>query len=157
MAEHIIELIQASLAPLLLISAGGLLALTLQNRYGRIIDRIRFFDEEIRQCFPDCNDAIKEKRKKSIKEQTSALLQRGRYLRNALASVMVSIFLAALTSIFISIQVIAGSLFNPFIFSVFGGALLSLLVGASYAVKELLLSYNVIQMEIQMEGMMMGD
>ncbi len=157
MAADIIELIQASLAPLLLISAGGLLALTLQNRYGRIIDRIRFFDAEIRECIPNCHQDMKETRKKSIKEQTSALLRRGRYLRNSLTCVMVAIFLAALTSIFISVQVIAGTLFNPLIFSVFAGALVSLLIGASYAVKEILLSYDVIQMEIEMEGMMMED
>ncbi len=157
MATSIIELIQASLAPLLLISAGGLLALTLQNRYGRIIDRIRVFDKELRECFPDCNERMKETRKKSIREQTAALLRRGRYLRNALTCVMASIFLAALTSILISVQAVAGSFFNPLIFSVFAGALVSLLVGSSYAVKEILLSYDVIQMEIEMEGMMLED
>lgn len=157
MATNIIELIQASLAPLLLISAGGLLALTLQNRYGRIIDRIRFFDAEIRECFPNCHDDLKDTRKRSIKEQTAALLRRGRYLRNALACVMVSIFLAALTSILISVYALAGSFLNPLMFSVFAGALVSLLVGTSYAVKEILLSYDVIQMEIRMEGIMMED
>ncbi len=157
MATNIIELIQASLAPLLLISAGGLLALTLQNRYGRIIDRIRVFDAEIRECFPNCHEGLKDTRKKSIKEQVAALLRRGRYLRNALTCVMASIFLAALTSIMISVQAVAGSFFNPLIFSVFAGALISLLIGSSYAVKEILLSYDVIQTEIELEGMMMED
>jgi len=157
MALSIIDLIQASLAPLLLISAGGLLALTLQNRYGRIIDRIRVFDEEIRNCYPDCHEALKERRMKSIKEQTVELLRRGRYLRNSLTCVMASMFLSALTSIFISAQAIAGSFFTPIIFSVFSGALISLLIGVSYAVKEVLLSYDAIQMEIEMEGVMMED
>jgi len=157
MALSIIDLIQASLAPLLLISAGGLLALTLQNRYGRIIDRIRVFDEEIRNCYPDCNEALKERRKKSIKEQTVELLRRGRYLRNSLTCILASMFLSALTSIFILIRFITGPLFDSIVFSVFAGALVMLLAGSSYAVKEILLSYDVIQTEIDMEGIMLED
>jgi hypothetical protein len=44
----VIYIFQGALAPLLLISAVGLLLLGLGNRTGRIIDRIRKFSAEVR-------------------------------------------------------------------------------------------------------------
>jgi len=43
---NLISLIEATLAPAELISACGLLCLVIQNRYGRVIDRIRIFNQE---------------------------------------------------------------------------------------------------------------
>jgi hypothetical protein len=44
------QLLQSSIAPVTLISGAGLLLLSMTNRYGRAIDRIRVIVKEVQNC-----------------------------------------------------------------------------------------------------------
>ena len=147
-----VEFIQEALAPILLISGAGLISLALQNRYGRVIDRIRQFDDELRRA-RQSGDKITDSRFRSVKIQTRTLLRRGLYLRNAMSSLFMAILLASVTSIIVLFQQIM-TFEEGVIIGVFGTALVFLLTGAYFAVKEILLSYDAIKTEINTEGFM---
>src|SRR5208282_6663880 len=51
-SSSLLPVIQASTAPVILISGMGLLLLTMTNRMGRIIDRTRIYASQIRQAEP---------------------------------------------------------------------------------------------------------
>ncbi len=139
------EIISAALAPILLISGAGLLALSVQNRYGRVIDRIRDFDREIR------NEKIDKKRIESIEVQTGILIKRGRYLRNSLFFLFSTVLLASLSSFFILGEAMTYvRLEFPATLS-FSIALISMFTGMFFAILDVALSYRAIEMEIDIE------
>lgn len=88
--ENLSSLIQATLAPAVLISACGLLCLVIQNRYGRVIDRIRIFNQEHFELKRSKSSSKYgddyEKRIEEIKIEVGMVMKRGNYLRLSLFS-----------------------------------------------------------------------
>ncbi len=144
------EIIAAALAPILLISGAGLLALSIQNRYGRVIDRIREFNTEIRDLCSKCEKDV-GKRKKSIDVQTRLLIKRGIYLRNALLLLFVTVMLASFSSVFILLEAISSSPLEFFATVSFSVALISMFAGILFAIMDVALSYRAIEVEIEIE------
>jgi len=85
--QYLIQLLQSSISPIVLISGVGLLLLSQTNRLARVIDRTRHLVKEIEK-----NNAIKEKRKVQIK----ILYKRGRLLRLSITAISITIFFAGL-------------------------------------------------------------
>ena len=75
--EHILEVIQAAIAPVVLISGVGLLLLTLSGRLGRIVDRTRVVASERSQAGAE--------RRGHLERQLAILGHRARLVRLALA------------------------------------------------------------------------
>ena len=139
------EIISAALAPILLISGAGLLSLSIQNRYGRVIDRIRDFNLEMRG---GCRDG---KRRKSIEIQTELLVRRGVFLRNSLFSLFSSVILAALSSFFILMEAMSGYSMGGLATASFSLALLLMFLGMLFGIMDVALSYTAIEKEIEIE------
>ncbi len=76
--EHILEVIQAAIAPVVLISGVGLLLLTLSGRLGRIVDRTRIVASER-------NQANGGDQRRHLEQQLAILGHRARLVRLALA------------------------------------------------------------------------
>ena len=74
---NLLAVIQASIAPVVLISGVGLLLLTLSARLGRIVDRTRLVATELH--------AAAEGERGAIEHQLSVLRHRARLIRMALA------------------------------------------------------------------------
>ena len=138
------EIISAALAPILLISGAGLLALSIQNRYGRVIDRIREFNTEMREN-------VGERRRESIDIQTELLVKRGAFLRNSLFLLFFSVVLSSLSSFIILLEALMGASLEPMATIFFSLALLSMFLGMIYAILDVSLSYVAIQKEIEIE------
>ena len=83
--QHLIQLLQSSISPIILISGVGLLLLSFTNRLGRVIDRSRFIVNELK----DGKDDIK-------KIQIPILYKRGRILRSAITCISFTILFASL-------------------------------------------------------------
>lgn len=139
------DIISAALAPILLISGAGLLSLSIQNRYGRVIDRIREFNIEMRGRDTD------EKRKKSIEIQTELLVRRGVFLRNSLFSLFSSVIFAALSSLFILMDIMTPWSMDVLTTASFAIALLFMFVGMLFGIMDVALSYTAIEKEIEIE------
>ncbi len=138
----IITLINMSLAPLLLISATGLLILGLGNRFGRIIDRLREFSKEVREGDVD------ENRKKVILKQKKVLIRRGYLCRNAMVYYHLTVMFTSLSSIFIFITFLWDAL-QYIAMLTFVVAVITLIMGSIYAAFEITLSYEAVKREAQ--------
>jgi len=138
---NVTELIQSVLTPVALISGTGLITLTIQNRYGRVIDRLRQFSRELAEI-----GERSPKRKEIVKAQMNILIKRGALLRNALFSLYFTIFLTVASSIFVLISSLATALLTlSLIF--FASALFSLMVGMVVVLYEVFISYSAARNE----------
>ena len=137
----IIGIIEATLAPLLLVSSTGLLILGVGNRMGRVVDRLREFSREMR------SGNIDERRRKVILQQKEVLVFRARLCRNALLNMHLTILFASIASISIYIAQI-WHWFEYLLIISFTISLITLIIGASYALYEIALSYHAIVREV---------
>ncbi len=134
-----ITIIQATLAPLLLVSATGLLILGLGNRMGRVVDRLREFSKEVRE-------GVSEERKEVIMNQKGVLIRRVKLCRDAMVHFHLTILFASLSSVFVF-----GAMIWEFVQYIalifFALSLVTLLIGSVIAVYEITLSYAAILRE----------
>ena len=130
----LLEILQSSLVPAIILSGAGLISLSLQNRYGRVIDRIRTFHYEMLR---------KDKTSKFAEEQLDILIRRGRLLRNSMTAMLLCILFAVLTTILLLFHSIFS--INAFIILLFFFiSLLSLFLAMIFAVIEIFISYDAV-------------
>ncbi len=92
MNEHLVQLIQTMIAPAVMVSACGLILLTLTGRLGRIVDRIRGLEEELR-------GRPQATRADSIRQQVVSLRERARLARGATVLLILAVACFVLTSL----------------------------------------------------------
>ncbi len=127
-----INIIQSMLAPAIMISCCGLLFLGLQNRYGRIVDRLRQFNRERINCTPEVLEVLKL--------QIKQLSLRGKLQRNALSCILFAVMFFILTSLFIAV----GMKIAVYFFLI---GMAAVLVGVVCAWIELVISYKTVMTE----------
>jgi len=154
MMEHdIVSVIQAMLAPGIMISACGLLLLAINNKYSMVVNRIRVLDEEKRKMkyqkkVSGLNDD-EENRFHSISIQTKKLNRRMLLIRNAIIYYSIAVALFLISCLFIGLQYIVMpdiSRYTVVIFFLLG--MLSVLIGILYAIREVFKGYDIMQIEI---------
>jgi len=91
--SELIPVIQTAIGPMILISGVGLLLLTMTNRLGRVIDRVRTLSHDL--------DSVPEEIQKRQIEQLVILWRRARLIRLAIALTSVSALCAAMLIILI--------------------------------------------------------
>ena len=133
----VIYILQGSLAPILLISAVGLLLLGLGNRTGRIIDRIRKFSEEVRV------GEVSQERWDIIQLQKKTLVKRLKLCRNAMFFYYLTILFTSISSIMSFLQFFDDYFGNLAVFAL-AAALASLFIGILYALYEVLFTYTAV-------------
>ena len=134
---EIVDVLQASLVPIVILSAAALLSLLLQQRYGRVIDRIRIFHEKL----------MKENSWKNlITEQLKILIKRGKMLRNAMFFLMLCILFAVLSTFFLSIEILGGNAAS-IVLLFFFLSLASLFISITFAIVEMFISYQAVLKE----------
>lgn len=133
------KFLQACITPVALISGVGLLLLTITNRLGRVVDRIRNLVRELET--PDV------KREKIKRNQIPILLNRARFLKNSIAWLLTGMISSCLIIPLLFIMnllktdlLLAGHLL--FVISI-----LSMLVSFLYFFKDVLLSLNALKLE----------
>ena len=131
-----IQTIQSMLAPAMMISSCGLLFLGLQNRYGRIVDRLRQFNRE-KEDSPSENLKV-------LEIQIRQLALRGKLQRNALSCLLFAVIFFICTSFLILISI------KLAIVSFLIG-MVSVLAGVVFAWFELITSYRTVMMETENE------
>ena len=149
--ELLINIIESVLTAMFLISGVGLLLLMLQNRYGRVIDRIREFNSEVVRLK---NEGSKGKaRYKSLKTQLCILFRRGKLLRNTMSMLYLAIFFTVCASLltFVAFFLDDGHLGIILVLTPFSLSLLCILGGLTLAMTEIFLSYDAVQAEFAIE------
>ncbi len=133
------KFLQACITPVALISGVGLLLLTISNRIGRVVDRIRGLVGELDD--PDV-------RREQIKlNQVKILLRRGRLLKNSIAWLLIGMISSCLIIPLLLVMNLVGTDLKMIGFLLFVISILSMLVSFLYFFKDVLLSLNAIRLE----------
>jgi len=153
MDTSVVNLIQAMLAPGIMISACGLLLLGMNNKYSLVVNRIRVLDEEKRKLkFALKKNLITEdeqNRLDNILMQLKKFEYRVKIVRNAVFFYSLAVVFFILTSLFIGLWFVLESNFASYTaFISFLVGMLSVLVGVSFAAKEVWKGYQIVQIEI---------
>lgn len=137
-----IQMMQASIASVAMISGVGLLLLSMTNRYGRSIDRLRAL---IREAAGTVDSTVKSK----LVFQIRIMYGRCRLIRMAVILAACSIFFVALTILLIFIsQVLAVNLSAASVIA-FSLSLVCLVVSLVIMIKDLTVSLKAVETEIK--------
>ena len=151
------EAILSMLAPALAISADALLLLSMQNRYSLIIARIRQLNAEKRRYSLEILEkgelpAPESVRLQSVLEQLDVLLLRGRYVRNTVSLIQLSILLFILTSGAIGLNLLVGGAFLRLLpLLLFVGGMGLVFAAVLFSFSEVRRAYSVIEFEVKSE------
>jgi hypothetical protein len=150
----IVNVIQAMLAPGLMISACGLLLLGMNNKYSLVVNRIRLLNEEKRRYFAKAAEKEfqyeEEVRLQSISTQLNQLAYRVKLVRNAVLFYSFAVALFVITSLFIGIAfALHISQLQFIIIGIFSLGMMMVLGGVSYAGLETWKGYQIVEYEIK--------
>lgn len=143
------NIIQAMLAPAVMVSACGLLLLGMNNKYSLVIDRIRALHLEKRMHA----DTLTPARRENIDAQLKAFRKRVSMVRNAVVGYTIAVGCFILTSLGIGIQqwLSTPSLtLVAIIFFLIG--MIAIFAGALFACIDAWTGYQVIMIEMEEEG-----
>ncbi|MFN8207715.1 MAG: DUF2721 domain-containing protein [Bacteroidales bacterium] len=156
MIDTIVQIIQAMLAPGLMISACGLLLLGMNNKYSLVVNRIRLLDDEERKL------KIKKKetelksyegfRLENIQMQIAKLTFRVRLVRNAVLFYSIAVALFVLSCLSIGMQLILDKgIFASLALVMFLGGMVAVLTGVIFAALETWKGYEIIKIEVNID------
>jgi len=148
----VVQVIQAMLAPGIMISACGLLLLGMNNKYSLVVNRIRLLGEERRKFSIKASEKEflyqEEVRLKSISIQLDKLKFRVKLVRNAVFSYSLAVALFVITSMQIGFSfMLKASGSEPLIIVSFSLGMLLVFVGICYAAAETIKGYEIINFE----------
>jgi Na+/melibiose symporter-like transporter len=146
---YVVQILTASIAPVIVISGVGLLLLSITNRYGRAIDRARLLARELSDSDPE------SARRRQLSDQLRLLNERAHMLRSSMLYASTSIFFVSLTVLSLFAEELL-SLQKDFIaLPFFALCLLSLVVSMYYSIRDITVSLAALELEVR-EGML-GD
>jgi hypothetical protein len=138
--SDLIVVLQTSLAPTVFISGVGLLVLSMTNRLGRPLDRIRALTVELRLA--------EGEQKRVLLEEVDILYQRARLLQVAVTFSVLSIFFIATIILSLFVTATFGANLEVAIEVLFSASLVSLVVSLALFVWDIQLGLNSIKIEI---------
>jgi hypothetical protein len=140
-AESLSRILQFAISPVVLISAVGLLLLTVTNRFGRAIDRSRKVVREIAEA-PAADQPL-------LKEQLEILLKRCGWLQRSITLIAASLFLSGLMIFLMFLKIMAGWPVTGAIIGAFALNILSLIAAIVYFLMELFLALEALRIEVR--------
>ena len=144
MPAGLLSLVQSMVTPAVMISACGLLLLSVSNKLGRIVDRIRNLNSEDR----DLSSEVDTVRRLSIRNQIDFLLRRAVLLRNACGLLYLAVAVFALTSLCVGLSNVART-FEVLMLVLFVIGLATVVWAGILAYLEIRLSHHAVTEEIK--------
>ena len=138
--QEIVQILQISIAPVVLISGVGLLVLSLTNRLGRVIDRVRLLIRE--------KKTADEKEIASIEYQISILYRRATIIRFSIAMAGLSILFDALLVIILFILSLLKLGLAGIVALIFGLSLIFLILSIVAFLQDVNLNLRALRSEI---------
>lgn len=140
MQEDFVKVLQTSISPVVLISGIGLLMLSLTNRFGRAIDRVRQLLTELPKRPAD--------QQSGLKGQIAILYKRAQFLRLSITWASISVFGVALLIFFLFLYFTVGDGFKLPVVGSFLLMISSLVISLVYFIKDLGLSLVALREEL---------
>ena len=133
------KFLQACITPVALISGVGLLLLTITNRLGRVVDRIRHLVGE--------PDKLDENREKNKADQIQILLRRGSLLKHSIAWLLTGMISSCLIIPLLFIMNLTDADLKIAGHMLFLLSILSMLISFVYFFRDVQLSLSAIRLE----------
>lgn len=136
----LIVVLQTSMAPCVLISGVGLLVLSMTNRLGRPLDRIRALTTDL--------EIAEGEQKRVLLEEVDILYRRAKLLQTAVTFSVLSIFFVATIIFSLFVTATFGMGLEGLIEVLFSASLISLVISLVLFVWDIQLGLNSIKIEI---------
>ena len=141
--SHATSVLQLAVSPAIIISACGLLILSMSNRLGRAIDRARLLTRE--------RAAESDMRKKNIDQQMDILIHRCGLIRSSILSCSICILLTAILILALFILTSAEVDAGLIVAVIFCGSIVSLAVALVFFTCDVFLALKAMETEISGE------
>ena len=138
--ESVASILQYSISPVVLISAVGLMLLTLTNRFGRAIDRCRDLGRTI--------DKTPAADRGPYQDQLRIVARRARWLQYSIVLVVASLILSCLMIFLMFLKILAGWPIGWAIIAAFGLNVLCLIGSLSFFVLDLFFAVEALEIEV---------
>ena len=140
--SSVVQILTASIAPVIVISGIGLLLLSITNRYGRAIDRARLLMRELESGDAD-NAGVRH-----LEQQLLHTHQRARLLRSSMSYASVSIFLVTLTVLTLFADQVLQLHVDFVALPCFALCLITLVISIYYSIRDISVSLAALEMEM---------
>jgi Protein of unknown function (DUF2721) len=140
--SSVVQILTASIAPVIVISGVGLLLLSITNRYGRAIDRAR-------ALIHDLESDAKSARAHALEEQLRHTHQRARLLRASMIFGSAAIFLVSLMILALFAEQVFGLQRDFIALPIFALCLLSLVISMYYSIRDITVSLIALELHIE--------
>ncbi len=152
--ESIVSIIQAMLAPGIMISACGLLLLGMNNKYSIVVGRIRALNDEKRKLISPAKlenlNPYKEKRLDNINMQTDLFANRVVLIKKAVTSYYIAVGFYILASLLIGVNFLSDQPIIPISALIaFLAGMISVVFGVYYAALEIKNGLEIVKVEIE--------
>src|SRR5215471_14305097 len=138
----VVQILTASIAPVIVISGVGLLLLSISNRYGRAIDRARLLARELGES--DTESA----RRRHLAEQLRLTNHRAHLLKRSMLYSSVCIFFVSLTILSLFAEQLLGLERDFLALPCFALCLISLVVSMYYSIHDITVSLAALELEV---------
>lgn len=140
--DPLAQFLSAAVSPMLVISAAGLLLLSMTNRYGRVIDWSRIYLQQLDQIASESKKADLARRKVAL------IWRRAKLLRLAITLTIVSVFCVVLVVLGLFIYLLTDVQIVPIVLACFGASLLTLGGALLVFLRDMTLSLHALEMEV---------
>jgi hypothetical protein len=153
----IAETIRDLVAPVVMISANGLICLALYNRLATMVTRLRLFHKErfdVHAALADAAHSLHLDRKslqhraENLEEQCTAITRRARLVRNALAMMLLGVIGMLSCSLVLGLANLMSGL-SMVGLTLFMGSIVCMMAGIGFALAELASSLDMLDVESQ--------
>ncbi len=138
----VVQILTASIAPVIVISGVGLLLLSITNRYGRAIDRARLLMRDLQNTDPRGVDV------RHLEDQLRHTHQRALLLRASMVFGSCSIFFVTLTILSLFAEQVFHLALDFVGLPFFALCLISLVISMYYSIRDIVLSLNALELEL---------
>jgi hypothetical protein len=147
---NVVDAIQAILAPAILISACGLLLLSMQNKYGRINDRIRALLRERLDLLAEQGNELTLTRLDATDRQLPELLKRNQLQHDAVLALFWAVILFVIDLFALGIGLFLASRLGALLALLgFFAGLAMMLYSVSLAAREIRISHRAVTLEAE--------
>lgn len=145
----VVQILTASIAPVIVISGVGLLLLSISNRYGRVIDRVRLLARELSESDPE------SARRRHLTEQLRLTNDRAHLLKRSMLHASICIFFVSLTILSLFAEQMLGLQRDFLALPCFALCLISLVSSMYYSIRDITISLSALELEVS--DRMRGD
>ena len=138
----VVQIMTASIAPVIVISGVGLLLLSISNRYGRAIDRVRLLAREMVESDPESS------RRRHLTEQLRLTNDRAHILKRSMLYASVCIFFVSLTILSLFAEHLVGLQRDFLALPCFAGCLVCLVVSIYFSIRDITVSLAALELEV---------